>query len=91
MWAGHPDRVPPGKSSSHLSGKKKKIQSSVCWVRGSGDYDRKKKIQSSVWRVILYVVSVFGSGEKLAVFLLSREIFVTTGKIKDTVACLAGA
>ena len=23
---------------------KKKIQSSVCWVRGSGDYDRKKKI-----------------------------------------------
>ena len=22
---------------------KKKIQSSVCWVRGSGDYDRKKK------------------------------------------------
>ena len=21
----------------------KKIQSSVCWVRGSGDYDRKKK------------------------------------------------
>ena len=30
---------------------KKKIQSSVCWVRGSGDYDRKKKIQSSVWRV----------------------------------------
>ena len=23
--------------------KKKKIQSSVCWVRGSGDYDRKKK------------------------------------------------
>ncbi len=23
--------------------RKKKIQSSVCWVRGSGDYDRKKK------------------------------------------------
>ncbi len=22
---------------------KKKIQLSVCWVRGSGDYDRKKK------------------------------------------------
>ncbi len=31
--------------------RKKKIQSSVCWVRSSGDYDRKKKIQSSVWRV----------------------------------------
>ncbi len=26
---------------------------SVCWVRGSGNYDRKKKIQSSVWRVVL--------------------------------------
>ena len=23
--------------------RKKKIQSSVCWVRGSGDYDQKKK------------------------------------------------
>ncbi len=34
---------PEKKSSSRLSGKKKKIQSSVCWVRGSGDYDRKKK------------------------------------------------
>ena len=27
-----------------------------------------------------YVVSVFGSGGKLAVFLLWREIFITTGK-----------
>ena len=32
----------------HYYDRKKKIQSSVCWVRGSGDYDRKKKIQSSV-------------------------------------------
>ena len=32
-----------------LRPEKKKIQSSVCWVRGSGDYDRKKKkIQSPV-------------------------------------------
>ena len=30
----------------------------------------KKKIQSSVWQVVLYVVSVFGSDGKLAVFLL---------------------
>ena len=65
-----------------LRPEKKKIQSSVCWVRGSSDYDRKKKIQSSVWRVVLYVVSVFGSGGKLAVFLLWREIFITTGKKK---------
>ena len=28
---------------SLLRPEKKKIQSSVCWVRGSGDYDRKKK------------------------------------------------
>ncbi len=49
--------------------RKKKIQSSVCWVRGSGDYNQKKKIQSSVWQVVLYVVSVFGSDGKLAVFL----------------------
>jgi hypothetical protein len=37
------------------------------------------------------VVSVFGSGGKLAVFLLWRESFITTGKKKDTVVCLAGA
>ncbi len=42
----------------------------------------KKKIQSSVWQVVLYVVSVFGSGRKLAVFLLWQEIFITTGKKK---------
>ncbi len=40
-------------------------------VAGNFDYDRKKKkIQSSV-------------GGKLAVFLLWREIFITTGKKKD--------
>ncbi len=32
----------------HITTGKKKIQSSVCWVRGSGNYDRKKKIQSPV-------------------------------------------
>ena len=41
-------------------------------MAGNFDYDRKKKkIQSSV-------------GGKLAVFLLWREIFITTGKKKDT-------
>jgi hypothetical protein len=81
-------------------------------------YDRKKMIQSSVWRVRdqlrpekkedtvvcllgarfwrlqpekkdtvvclagCAVVSVFGSGGKLAVFLLWREIFITTRKKK---------
>ncbi len=34
------------------------------------------------------VVSVFGSGGKLAVFLLWREIFITTGKKRYS--CLSG-
>ena len=83
------------KSSSHLSGEKKKIQSSVCWVRGSGDYDRKKKLPVvclAGCAVVLFFV-VAGNfdydrkkkiqssvGVKLAVFLLWREIFITTGK-----------
>ena len=41
---------PEKKSSSRLSGEKQKIQSSVCWVRGSGG---KKKIQSSVQFVLV--------------------------------------
>ena len=69
---------------------KKKIQSSVWWVRGCGDYDRKKK-DTVVCLAGCAVVSVFGSGRKLAVFLLWQESFITTGKKKDTVVCLAGA
>ncbi len=41
---------------------KKKIQSSVCWVRGSGDYNRKKK-DTVVCLAGCAVVSVFGSGD----------------------------
>ena len=63
---------------------------SVCWVCGSGDYDRKKK-DTVVCLAGSAVVSVFGSGGKLAVFLLWREILITTRKKKDTVVCLAGA
>ncbi len=37
----------------YITTRKIKVQSSVLWVRGSGDYDRKKKIQSSVWRIVL--------------------------------------
>ena len=79
-------------------------------MRGSGDYDRKKKdtvvclLGARFWqlrpekkrysrlsgRLCCCILSVFGSGEKLAVFLLWREIFITTGKKKDTVVCLAG-
>jgi hypothetical protein len=40
--------------------------------------------------VCLAGLSVFGSGGKLAVFLLWREIFITTGKKKVPVVCLAG-
>ena len=95
---------------------------SVCWVRGSGDYDRKKK-DTVVCLAGCAVLSVFGSGGKLAffcsggkfwlrpekkiqssvggklaVFLLWREIFITTEKKdtlrpdkKGTVVCLMGA
>ena len=79
--------------------RKKKIQSSFCWVRGSGDYDRKKKdtvVCLTGCAVVLFFV-VAGNfdynrkkkkiqssvGGKLAVFLLWREIFITTGKKKD--------
>ena len=97
-----------------LRPKKKKIQSSLCWVRGSGDYDRKKKdtviclLGAQFWQlqpekkdtviclagcaVVLFFV-VAGNfdydrkkkiqssvGRKLTVFLLWREIFITTGK-----------
>ena len=41
---------------------------SVCWVRGSGDYDRKKK-DTVACLAGCAVVSVFGSGGKLAFFL----------------------
>ena len=40
--------------------------------------------------ICLAGVSVFGSGGKLAFFLLWREIFITTGKKKVPVVCLAG-
>ena len=47
-------------------------------VAGNFHYDRKKKVPV----VCLAGVSVFGSVGKLAVFLLWREIFITTGKKK---------
>ncbi len=77
------------------SDRKKNIQSSICWVRGSGDYDRKKEdtvVCLMGCAVVLFFV-VAGNfdydrkkkiqpsvGRKLAVFLLWREIFITTGK-----------
>ena len=55
-------------------------------MRGSGDYDRKKK-DAVVCLAGCAVVSVFGSGGKLAFFLKWREILITTGKKKDKVVC----
>ena len=52
-------------------------------VFGSGDYDRKKKVPV-VCLASCAVVSVFGSGGKLAVLLLWQESFITTGKIITT-------
>ena len=72
----------------HYYDRKKKRQSSVCWVRGSGDYDRKKK-DTVVCLAGCAVVSVFGSGGKLAVFLLWRESFITTKK-KQSSSRLSG-
>ncbi len=43
---------------------KKKIQSSVCWVHGSGDYDRKKKDT---------VVCLVGCAVVLCQFLILAE------------------
>ncbi len=53
----------------------------VVSVIDSGNYDRKKKV-TVVCLAGCAVVSVFGSGGKLAVFLLWRESFTTTGKKK---------
>ncbi len=61
------------KSSSRLS-----AGCAVVSVFGSGDYDRKKKVLV-VCLAGCAVVSVFGSGGKLAVFLLWRESFITSG------------
>ncbi len=54
---------------------KKKIQSSVCWVRGSGDYDRKKKP----------VVCLAGCA--VALFFVVAGNFDYDRKKKDTVVC----
>ncbi len=81
-----------------MSGERKKIQSSVCWVRGSDDYDRKKTdtvVCLGGCAVVLFFV-VAGNFDydrkkkkiqlsvcgKLAFFLLWREIFIMTGKKK---------
>ena len=47
----------------------------------SGNYDREKKGYSRLsGGLCCCIVSVFGSGKKLAFFLLWQEIFITTGK-----------
>ncbi len=51
-------------------------------VAGNFDFDQKKKIQSSVWRVVLYVVSVFGSDGKLAVFFCDVKFSLRPEKKK---------
>ena len=42
----------------------------------------KKKIQSSVWQVVLYVVSVFGSDGKLAVLFYDGKFSLRLEKKK---------
>jgi hypothetical protein len=75
------------KSYSHLSGGLCCCVSFWFWreigsffvVAGTFYYDRKKKV-TVVCLVSCAVLSVFGFGGKLAVFLLWRESFITTGK-----------
>ena len=70
-------------------------------VFGSGNYDRKKKLQSSVWRVVLlcqFLVLAITTGKKKLqssvwrVVLLCQFLVltITTRKKKVTVVCLAG-
>ena len=67
---------------------KKKIQSSVCWVCGSGDYDRKKKVT---------VVTLVGCAVVLFFVVAGNFHYDRKKKIhydrkkKDTVVCLMGA
>ena len=55
---------------------KKKIQSSVCWVRGSSDYDRKKKDT---------VICLTGCA--VVLFFVVAGNFDYDRKKKDTVIC----
>ena len=68
---------------------KKKIQSSVCWVRGSGDYNQKKKdtvVCLTGCAVVLFFVVVgnFHYDRK-------KKDTLRPEKKKDTVVCLMGA
>ncbi len=56
------------KSSSQLSG-----GCAVVSVFGSGNYDRKKKFQSSVWRVVLLCQFLVLAG--------NRQFFLCGGKV----------
>ena len=71
-------------SVTYLIISKMKIMSYVFWRVSSLRPEKKGPV------VCLAGVSVFGSGGKSAVFLLRREIFITTGK-KKKVVCLLGA
>jgi hypothetical protein len=64
------------------------IQSSVWWVRNHY-YDRKKKIQSSVWRVVL-MCHFLVLAENWQFFCCGGKVLLRPEK-KDTVVCLAGA
>ena len=91
------------KKKDTLRPEKKKIQSSVCWVRGSGDYDRKKKRYSrlSVGCAVLAITTgkkkdtvVCLTGCAVVFFFVvagnfDYEIFITTGKKSMSVFLVA--
>ena len=69
---------------SIMTGKKKDTVVCLLGARFWRLRPEKKKIQSSVWRVVLYVVSVFGSDGELAVYLARCavvSVFGSGGKL----------
>ena len=63
-------------------------------VIGFGNYDRKKKFQSSVWRVVSFWFWRLRPEKKVPVVCLAGcavvVLAITTGKKKVPVVCLAG-
>ena len=78
-----------GKKQTHYDRKKKDTVVCLMGARFWRLRPEKKRYSHLSGGLCCCIVSVFGSGGKLVVFLLWREIFITTEKKKDTVVYLA--
>ena len=74
---------------SLLRPEKKKILSSVCWVRGSGDYDRKKKRYSRLSGGLCCCIS-FWFWREISIFFVVAGNFDYDRKKKRYSRLLAG-